>query len=61
MVAIPSILSGNGRAIGRTGLAERFMAWLHADAAAASKPTRPPARRADFVEYAAMSREMHRL
>lgn len=64
MVAIPLIPIGPRTTdSGRTGVFDRFMAWLHTDAATESKPaTRPTAaRRADFVEYAAMSREMHRL
>lgn len=60
MVAIPLIWPGQHR----TGLVERFLAWLREDVAADSKPVRlsyAAPRRAAFMEDAAMSREMHRL
>lgn len=63
MVAIPLIWSGRRR----TGLLERLMAWIGDDVTADPKPGKParqmqPApRRPEFLEHAAMSRELHRL
>jgi len=63
MVAIPLIWSGDTR----TGLLARFALWIDKSSAALVSPEKPvqlsqPAhRRPEFLEYAAMSREMHRL
>jgi hypothetical protein len=63
MVAIPLIWSGQHR----TGLFTRFAVWIDTRSSAAVRSelpggsSRPTYRRPEFLEFAAMSREMHRL
>ena len=63
MVAIPLIWSGQHR----TGLLARFAVWMDTRPAtlnpleAPVRPSGPTHRRPEFLEFAAMSREMHRL
>lgn len=63
MVAIPLIWSGHSR----TGFVARCAGWIEKGSAALVSPEKPVQfshsahRRPEFLEYAAISREMHRL